>query len=369
MAIKRAQISISDEVSAVAGLIKELHQDDLAGVIFFCSPRYDLKRLADELDQGFSCPVIGCSTAGEIADSYSESSIVGVSFSADAFRIKTEVVKGLNQFSYHDAERLAEELALNEVCDEFQNRVLFLLIDGLSLAEEKIAASLGAVSNVPWIGGSAGDELNFKQTYVYCDGVFHQDAAVVCLIETNMDIEICKLQHIKPTNKEVVVTSADSKARIVHELDGEVAATVYAQQLGLDVKDLSPAVFSQNPVMIDIGGEWYVRSIQTSNADGSLTFYCAIENGLPLTISRSGDIVHSLAEKLDELEARFSSIELTLGCDCILRRLEIFNTNKADAMAPLLRRLKFLGFNTYGEQYCSLHVNQTLTSIVFGEKE
>ena len=32
----------------------------------------------------------------------------------------------------------------------------------------------------------------------------------------------------------------------------------------------------------------------------------------------------------------------------------------------MLRRNNALGFNTYGEQFCGVHVNQTLTAVALG---
>ena len=35
-------------------------------------------------------------------------------------------------------------------------------------------------------------------------------------------------------------------------------------------------------------------------------------------------------------------------------------------MSDILRRDNAIGFNTYGEQFCGVHVNQTLTAIALG---
>ena len=35
-------------------------------------------------------------------------------------------------------------------------------------------------------------------------------------------------------------------------------------------------------------------------------------------------------------------------------------------MSDILRRNNAIGFNTYGEQFCGVHVNQTLTAIALG---
>src|SRR6185437_1775777 len=109
----------------------------------------------------------------------------------------------------------------------------FLLIDGLSLSEERVASSLfHALGDVPFIGGSAGDDLAFKETFVFADGEFHRDAAVLLLFETSLPVRTLKLQHFAPTGVRMVIAGADPDRRIVTEINGEPAAKAYARLIG-----------------------------------------------------------------------------------------------------------------------------------------
>jgi len=119
--------------------------------------------------------------------------------------------------------------------------------------------------------------------------------------------------------------------------------------------------------MLKIGGEYYVRSIQKVNPDGSLTFFCAIDNGLVLTVGRGKALVESLAETLARLRHELPTMKLILGCDCILRRLELQQKGLVEAAGEVLKDVDFVGFSTYGEQVNGIHVNQTLTGIALGE--
>ncbi len=111
--------------------------------------------------------------------------------------------------------------------------------------------------------------------------------------------------------------------------------------------------------MLQLGNDWYVRSIQKVNPDGSLRFFCAIDEGLPLTIAKGKGLVETLEMKIDDLEERFSHIACTLGFDCILRRVEMKERGRTPEVESALSRLKFTGFSTFGEQYGAVHVNQT----------
>ena len=60
-------------------------------------------------------------------------------------------------------------------------------------------------------------------------------------------------------------------------------------------------------------------------------------------------------------------IKLTIGCDCILRRLEVADKALESKVNEVLKENHVIGFNTYGEQYQSVHINQTFTGVALGE--
>jgi len=241
------------------------------------------------------------------------------------------------------------------------------LIDGLSILEEQVASYIHSqFEGVSIVGGSAGDDLQFEETKVYSDGDFLSNAASLTLFETTLPFTVFKTQHFKPTNKKMVITEADPARRIVSEINAEPAALEYARILGRPISDLNPAFFSKYPLMIRIADNWQVRSIQKMNEDNSLSFYCAIDTGLVLTLSEGVDIVTSLQGELKELTRSVPNPQLIIGCDCISRRLEIMEKGLDQKIAELLQDKNFIGFNTYGEQFNSVHVNQTLTGVIIG---
>jgi hypothetical protein len=118
--------------------------------------------------------------------------------------------------------------------------------------------------------------------------------------------------------------------------------------------------------MLKIGGEYYVRSIQKANPDGSLTFYCAIETGLVLTVAKGKALLENLHARMDSLRREVHGLKLVLGCDCILRRLELQQKGLLSEALNVLGGADFIGFSTYGENYNGIHVNQTLTGLALG---
>ena len=102
------------------------------------------------------------------------------------------------------------------------------------------------------------------------------------------------------------------------------------------------------------------------NPDGSLSFYCAIDTGVVLTVARTRDLVTSLEDVLQQLDTDLGGIGFVLGFDCVHRRLEAESRQVIRQVSDLFRAYRVVGFNTYGEQYNAMHLNHTFTGIAFG---
>jgi len=130
--------------------------------------------------------------------------------------------------------------------------------------------------------------------------------------------------------------------------------------------ELSPQRFATSPVVVMIDGTDYVRSIQKANADGSLTFFCAIEEGVVFRVAHGVDLMENLEQTFDKIREEIGPPQLVIGCDCILRNLEVSQNGLKDRVGEIFSRNNTVGFSTYGEQFHGVHVNQTLTGIAIG---
>jgi hypothetical protein len=371
--IARAHSRATDACQAAREFHAAVAQPDMALVTFFCSSEYDLDRLSEELRRLFDgVQVIGCTTAGEIGPAgYRERSICGTSFAAGSFAAVSGRIDHLQQFETSAGQQfvqsLLRELESRAPQANADNSFAFQLIDGLSVREEAVTRAFQhALGRLPLVGGSAGDGLNFGATRVYHDGRFHADSAVLVLVTTSLPFKPFMTEHFVAGERRVVVTDADAEHRIVHEIDGRPAAAAYAELVGVGVNNLDPMRFSASPMVVMIGGVGYVRSISKAMPDGSLKFFCAIDEGMVLRVAQGADLWQNLDQSLAAIRTSIGDIQLLLGFDCILRRLEIVQGGLTDRVAELLERNKAIGFNTYGEQYRGVHVNQTLTGIAIG---
>lgn len=371
--IRLAQSCATEARQAVLEFHAAVAQPDMELVVFFCSSEYDLDALAEEMNRLFAgVQVVGCTTAGEMGPiCYYRHSLTGASFAAGSCTAVSGRLARLSRFDIAQGKAFAQDLLQRLESRAPQagpdDSFAFLLIDGLSGREEPVTHVLQyALGGIPLFGGSAGDDLKFSKTHVYSDGRFHSDCAVLTLISTPLPFRMFKTQHFVSTSERLVVTASDPARRIVREINGLPAAEEYARLVGVDVGELNPMRFAAAPVVVTIGGTDYVRSIQKVNADGSLTFFCAIEEGLVLRVAHGVDLVENLEQTFDRIRAEIGPPQVVFGCDCILRNLEMTRTGNKARIEAILQRNNTIGFSSYGEQFRGLHVNQTFTGIAIG---
>lgn len=365
--VKRAHAPCVDAAAAAERLRAGLGAGPFAAIAIFTSPEGDLEAMGAALAGAYpGAALIGCTTAGEISpDGYTVGEVVAVALPADVFSVLVTVIDNLSAF---DASALAADLmsARSELAQErpeWAEEFAFLMVDGLSLAEDPLSAALSAaLGPAPFFGGSAGDGLAFRRTRVLAGGVARSDAAVVALVRTACRVKTFRLDHLRPTDARMVVTGADPARRVVTEINAEPAAREYARILGKDPEQLSPFIFAAHPVLVRIGGEHFVRAIQQVTPEGEMIFFSAIDEGLVLTLAEADDIAAHLDGALGELAAA-EAPDAIIACDCILRRLEAEETQSTRAVSSILARNRVVGFSSYGEQSNGAHLNQTMTGV------
>jgi len=190
--------------------------------------------------------------------------------------------------------------------------------------------------------------------------------AALVLVHTPFPFRVFKTQHFVGSDTKMVITGADPLRRIVTEINAEPAGREFARMLGMEVSELTPMIFATHPVVVRVGGADYVRSIQKVNADGSLSFFCAIDEGLVLSVATTVDPYDNLTQVFEDIRAEIGPPHLIIGCECVLRTLEMERTRIKARMSELLVANNVVGFNSYGEQFNAMHVNQTFTGVALG---
>ncbi len=364
--VRRARIEAAGPEN-IARLSALLGAAPLAHVFLFVSPRADFAATVRVAAQVFGdTPLSACTTAGEIGpQGYCEDSIIAVGLPASHFETRAIMVGNLDKI---DGQGLVNrliwgrrEMALAR--PNWGHEFIFTLIDGLSLREEALLQSIApGLGGVPLFGGSAGDNAAFEQTWVAHDGRTLRNAAVICQVRTRCPVRVFSLDHFIPTDRRLIVTSADPEQRIVAELNGEPAAGEYARFLDTVPDELSPGSFAANPLAVRVGESHYVRGILRRGDNDCLEFASAIDVGLVLCATRAREIAAHLSARLEGLNMP-ASPDAILACDCLWRRVEIADRQATRRVSKILSDSNVIGFNTLGEQIDGLHVNQTMTGV------
>lgn len=371
-ALRTAQASW-EHPDPLGTLRADLGDAPLAFLALFVTPRADFEtcvRRASELFPGTE--IVACTTAGEISSKgYVEGEIVAVALPRALFSVKTMLIADLDAL---DADQITMDLIraraeLTRQAGTMAHDFAFLTIDGLSLKEDQLMSALApGLGSMQLFGGSAGDGLDFHKARVALDGVSYNNAAVLTLVRTHCPVRVFSLDHFTPTDRRMVVTRADTKNRLVQEINAEPAAREYARVLGKDPDQLDTFTFASHPVVVRFGGRHHVRAIQRVNRNGDLVFFSAIDEGLVLSLAEPEDMVTHLERELGGIAAA-GRLDGILACDCILRRVEAEKDQASAAISRILRDNRVIGFATYGEQADAMHVNQTMTGVAIFEPE
>jgi hypothetical protein len=336
-------------------------------VLCFASSAYDQPEISRQLSAAFprAC-VMGCSTAGEISSgAMMTGSVVSMFLGSDTLESACcAVVPDLrNEISIRGAFSKLESYFGTPVSAMDPNQYLgLILVDGLSGAEERLMEKIGDYTDLNFVGGSAGDDLKFQKTHVFCNGQAYTNAAMLALLRVKKGFEILKTQSFQPTDSILVATEVDEGARTVLQFNHKPALNAYAEALAVSPEQ-APTLFMQHPLGLMIGGDPFVRSPQRTDGQ-SIVFYCNIKEGMELRVLTGGDIV---AETRAVVEARKRALEGISGLidfHCILRTLELRSENRCHQYGSIFRDIPTIGFSTYGEEYLG-HINQTSTMLLF----
>ena len=364
---KEASRDVANEILA------NVKCDEIELLLFHTSTLFDLDTVAKEISARFPhVNIVGCTSAGEFnKNGYGTEKLLAVAFLKNEFSIATALVSNLGEVNFDEAHDIASGLrrALQgrERRYDTEQHFVISVLDGLTRHEEHFLETFAtAFGNIPHLGGSAGDDLKLEATYVFYNGEFHRDAAVLLLVGTGKPFTVFSIDHINSPVSKLVVTHADPESRTVYEINGEPAAQYYASLLGMKAEDLTPDVFSMFPLAVMVGGKYFIRSIQKVDlATNAITFYCAVDIGIILTFVQMGDCIEALESKLDKLRAQLGEPEFVYACDCFLRRLEIQQGKNDHEIRRLQQMYNVAGFNAYGEHIHSVHLNQTFTGVYF----
>jgi hypothetical protein len=347
---------------AVDDALPKVPSDDAKLLIVFCSPSHDLPALLAAIRRRApAVPLVGCTTAGEIATAGpSEASVVVAALGGTGFAVDTAVATEASRDLRSAGAQVSRCLPVQA---ELPHKVLIVLSDGLAGDQQEIVRGAYSVlgATVPLVGGCAGDDLRMIRTHQLYDDQVLTDSVVAAGVVSDAPFGIGVRHGWRRVGDPMLVTA--SAANRVYTLDDRPALDVYLKHLGID----EPAGRDQewlarlaliHPLGLGrANGEDQVRFISGGDfVDRSLSCIAEIPQGAMIWIM-AGDATSVLdatdAACGDSIAALGGLRPLgTLAFDCIARRGVLGDAGirtEIDRLTTLTAGAPVAGFYTYGE--------------------
>lgn len=307
-----------------------------------------------ELSKVVSSNVILCSTAGEYSPNGYQNGIIS-GFEYDLSQV--EVVEIL----YPPIKSVYKLKEAYKKVHNNKNAFALLLCDGLTGMEESIITTFYFVDNAfKIIGGSAGDNLKFEETFIFIGSKRVHSAAI--FFNSQRRTSLIKENIYVPSGQRLLVTEADTVNRTVKTFNKVPASTEYARILNIREDEL-PNHFMNNPLGKIYKDDIFIASPMKVNADKSITFYCQLVPNTFVEVLRPIDPVVQIKRTLELVPSNTSFVFVV---HCILRSLK-FQQEKL--WSSIDREIlsccsNTAGFVSYGEQYYKVHANQTMVMLI-----
>lgn len=373
MQVRTGYTDIHDSAKAVEDIIEKIQQDNPKLILFFFSPIYNPVIISDGLKSRYiDSLVVGCTSSSELTSAgFIEKGITAVSISGDDFFAAAGVLQNLDSFSTEKlkecVEKCQSDLHISGETFWQKDTLALTLIDGTSYMEESVISSLAALlPGMSIVGGSASDLRQFSEVGVSIEGEFHKNSAVILLIKPGVNFKVFASHHFLPSDIDVVVTKAGPKKRTIWEIDGLPAKERYAQIIGVESEKLNSQLAVQYPFGYKLDDFYYIRSVMSVESD-HLAMASAVNEGTVLTLMKAGDILRDTREIITKVSADMKQgLSMQILFNCLGRYEEMKDKNLCDEVFAVMNVSPLIGFNTFGEQYSSLHINHSLTGVAFG---
>ena len=341
---------------------KALLRDDPKLLIVFCSQSHHLPALFRQLRfKAEGVPLIGCTTAGEIATGGpSDASVVVTALGGPGFAVQTAAATEASRDLRAAGARVARCIPRR---DDLEYKVLLLLSDGLAGDQQEIVRGAHGVlgASVPLVGGCAGDDLKMTRTFQFHDEQMLTDSVVAAGIASAAPIGIGVRHGWRRAGEPMLVTA--SVGNRVYTLDDQPALDAYLEHLGiaesahLDQEGLARLALTHPLGLSRRSGEDQVRFIGGGDFTArSLSCIAEVPQGALVWIMEGG-----AASVLEATDAACADSLAALGgrpplgmiaFDCIARRAVLGEAGiraETSRLAATVSGAPVAGFYTYGE--------------------
>jgi hypothetical protein len=331
--------------------------------IVFASSKFDQEKLLQGVRSvANGATVVGCSTAGEITTQgpSNKSSIAVMAIATDDVQFIADVGEHIK----YNPKEAGKEVA-RKVKEKANDISLFIMLpDVLAGNGADIVRGVSEVLGefFPVVGGAAGDDFKFEQTYQYLNDKVYSGAVIGLGLKGNVKIGIGVKHGWMPIGIPKKVTK--SQGAILYELDGTPAIDIYKDYFGEELaseleKEKLARLAITYPLGMKIEGheEMLIRDPISVDADGSITCAAEIPEGadIQLMIGSKEEAIRVAEEAAKNAMTQLDGAEpkAIIIFNCIARH-KLFGEFSGEEIKAIQRAIgptiPLIGFYTYGEQ-------------------
>lgn len=316
-------------------------------------------------------PIAGESTAGEIVPRGPTSrSCAVLLLASDTLTCSLGLGKDLDR-----APREAGQHAAFSATRELpgSSRAGFLVFgDGLSTNYGEVVRGMRETLGTSFliVGGLAGDDGRYVQTYQYCHQQVVSRSVVGVLLGGPIKLGVGLEHGFAPISKPRRITRAH--ANVLDELDDRPAASVYEEYFGSDLVQRLRREDSRQVMAYPLGVQdetherWLLRNVLSFGDDGSLACSGELREGawLQVMIGQKELALEAARKAAREAVQSLSRVGCVLVFDSAIRR-KLLGTEQAAAEIAEIRKIigmstPLAGCYTYGEQAAETHIGSVL---------
>ncbi|MFA6096794.1 MAG: FIST N-terminal domain-containing protein [Candidatus Paceibacterota bacterium] len=330
-------------------------------MIVFCSVKHNQEEVvAGVREVSGKTPLIGCSSAGEITnEGVYDGSVAVMAIESDQMKVVLasggEVKPGARQAGAKLAENLKSQYF-------FDSKYVLFLTDVLTGNGADVVRGMKDVLGKDYfiVGGAAGDDFLFKETYQYLNDKVLRSSVVGAGISGNTAVGVGVRHGWSPIGIPMKVTK--SKGAVLEELDGKPALSIYEDYFGKKAEEIKKEPLARMaityPLGMDVEGnsELLIRDPITVDEKGAITCAAEIPQGseIRLMIGSKEDAIKAAKDAAMQAKEQLKGKEAkaVVIFDCIARK-KLFGKDAFDEIkaikSVLGENVPILGFYTYGE--------------------
>jgi methyl-accepting chemotaxis protein len=223
--IAKADESEEAGEKAVRKALEKMDSEDADFALVFIGPEYSYREVLHAVKHVSNVDnLIGCSTAGEFTEEeFMENSVSIALVKSDDMKFFTSTGENISGNTMAAVEEAAKDLP-REV-EGYDYMAGINLHDGLSCKGEAITLAAYKLLEMPFSGGSAGDNLKLEKTHVFTEDRILSDGIALAAIASKKPFSFSVSHGHEPISDSMKVTDADGST--VYEIDGEPAIEVW----------------------------------------------------------------------------------------------------------------------------------------------